>query len=113
MGTLPTKPIDLNEYHQAITDKYANHILTSVNNHVVRISIMTEDFYWHYHPNSDETFIALEGTLLLDMESGTIEINKGQMITVAANTPHRTRPKGSRSVNLTIELADIETVRIP
>jgi mannose-6-phosphate isomerase-like protein (cupin superfamily) len=112
MNILPSKLIDLNEYHQAIADKYANHALTNINDHVVRISIMTEDFYWHYHPNSDETFIVLEGIMLLDSETGTIEIGKGQMITVAANVRHRTRPKGPRSVNLTIELADIETVRV-
>jgi mannose-6-phosphate isomerase-like protein (cupin superfamily) len=112
MNILPSKLIDLNEYHQAIADKYANHALTNVNDHVVRISIMTEDFYWHYHPNSDETFIVLEGTMFLDLETGTIEIGKGQMITVAANVRHRTRPKGPRSVNLTIELADMETVRV-
>jgi mannose-6-phosphate isomerase-like protein (cupin superfamily) len=112
MDIQPSQPIDLNAYHQAIADHYANHVLTNVNDHVVRISIMTEDFYWHYHPNSDETFIVLEGTLLLDLESGTLELNPGQMFTVTANTHHRTRPKGSRSVNLTIELAAMETVRL-
>jgi mannose-6-phosphate isomerase-like protein (cupin superfamily) len=112
MENLPFKPIDLNEYHQAISDRYANHVLTNVNDHVVRISVMTEDFYWHYHPNSDETFIVLKGTMFLDLETSTVEISKGQMITVAANVRHRTRPKGPRSVNLTIELADMETVRV-
>ncbi|MFA6086218.1 cupin domain-containing protein [Mucilaginibacter sp.] len=112
MENSPFKPTDLNEYHQAISDKYANHVLTNVNDHVVRISVMTEDFYWHYHPNSDETFIVLEGTMFLDLETGTVEIGKGQMITVAASVRHRTRPKGPRSVNLTIELADMETVRV-
>jgi len=112
MANLPSALIDLNEYHQAIAGKYANQVLTNVNDHVVRISVMTEDFYWHYHPNSDETFIVLEGTLLLDLETGTIEVGKDQLITVPANVPHRTRPKGSRSVNLTFELADMETVRV-
>ena len=104
--------IDLGKYHRAITDTYANHILTNVNNHVVRISIMTEDYYWHYHPNSDESFIVLEGILLLDLETGTVEIAEGQLFTVAANVPHRTRPKGARSVNLTFEQTAIETVRV-
>lgn len=112
MNTPPLTLINLNQYHQTITDAYANHILTNVNDHVVRISIMTEDFYWHYHPNSDETFIVLEGTLLLDLETGTVEITKGQMMTVPANVHHRTRAKGSRSVNITIERADMETVKV-
>ncbi|MBC7400572.1 MAG: cupin domain-containing protein [Mucilaginibacter sp.] len=104
--------IDLNGHTTNTVDSYINIPLTEVNDHVVRMSVMTEDFYWHYHPNSDETFMVIEGTLLIDLETGTIELNKGQMITVPKNMPHRTRPKDGRSVNLTIELTAMETVRI-
>jgi len=104
--------ININGYASSITDTYKNVVLTNLNDHVVRISMMTEDFYWHYHPNSDETFLVMEGTLLLDLEHETIELSEGQMITVPKNIHHRTRPKGGRSVNLTIELAAMETVRI-
>lgn len=104
--------IDINAETANVTDLYKNIPITEVNDHVVRLAVMTKDFYWHYHPNSDEAFIVIEGTLLLDFESGTIELNKGQMITVPKNVPHRTRPKGGRSVNLTIELTAMETVRI-
>ena len=104
--------IDLNEHFGKAPEGYKNSSLSEVNDHVIRMSIMTEDFYWHYHPNSDETFIVIEGTLLLDLETGTIELNKGQMITVPKNIPHRTSPKGAQSINLTIELTAMETVRI-
>ncbi|MGF7079339.1 cupin domain-containing protein [Mucilaginibacter sp. UYCu711] len=112
MNFLPTEIIDLNTHIENITDVYKNIPVTEVNNHVVRLAVMTEDFYWHYHPNSDETFMVIEGTLLLDFENGTIELNKGQLITVPKNVAHRTRPKDGRSVNLTIELTAMETVRI-
>jgi mannose-6-phosphate isomerase-like protein (cupin superfamily) len=106
-----TDIIDLNQLIQNAPDSYKNTALTEVNNHVVRMGVMTEDYFWHYHPNSDETFMVIEGTLLLDLENETIELSKGQMITVPKNIRHRTRPKGARSINLTIELADMETVR--
>jgi hypothetical protein len=32
-----------------------------VNDHVVRVSVLTESFFWHFHPNSDESFWAVEG----------------------------------------------------
>ncbi|WPU94098.1 cupin domain-containing protein [Mucilaginibacter sabulilitoris] len=104
--------VDLNEHSGKAAGGYKNFPLSEVNDHVIRMSIMTEDFYWHYHPNSDETFIVIEGTLMLDLETGTIELNKGQMITVPKNIAHRTRPKGAQSVNLTIELTAMKTVRI-
>lgn len=112
MGLSSADIIDINAQVVNITDAYKNIPLTEVNDHVIRMSVMTEDFYWHYHPNSDEIFMVIEGTLLLDLDTGTIELNKGQMITVPKNLPHRTRPKDGRSVNLTIELIAMETVRI-
>jgi mannose-6-phosphate isomerase-like protein (cupin superfamily) len=112
MSLSSTDVINLNTQIANITDAYKNIPLTEVNDHVVRLAVMTEDFYWHYHPNSDETFMVIEGILLLDLETETIELNKGQMITVPKNMPHRTRPKDGRSVNITIELTAMETVRI-
>jgi mannose-6-phosphate isomerase-like protein (cupin superfamily) len=108
----PADIIDLNNQVTNIAESYKNIPLTEVNDHVIRMSIMTEDFYWHYHPNSEETFMVIEGTLLLDVETETIQLTKGQMITVPKNMPHRTRPKNGRSVNLTIELTAMETIRI-
>lgn len=104
--------IDLNQYAANPVEHYKNFALAQVNDHVIRMSIMTEDFYWHYHPNSDETFIVIEGTLLLDLKTGTIELNKGQMITVPKNIPHRTRPQNGPSINLPIELDTMETVQV-
>ena len=40
---------------------YKNIPVSLVNDHIVRLSVMTEPFYWHYHPNSDETFLVIEG----------------------------------------------------
>ena len=86
------------------TDKsYDNHAIANVNDHVVRISTMTEPYHWHSHPDSDETFLAMEGGLFIDFDEQTIELLPGQMITVLRGVRHRTRPIGKRSVNLTFE----------
>jgi mannose-6-phosphate isomerase-like protein (cupin superfamily) len=77
---------------------------------LVRISTMTETYPWHLHPNSDETFLVVEGRLLIEFENGFSELVPGQLLTVPSGVRHRTRPVGERSVNLTFELAQAETV---
>jgi mannose-6-phosphate isomerase-like protein (cupin superfamily) len=89
---------------------YFNQVLTVANDHVVRVSVMTEPFYWHLHPNSDETFLVMEGSLLIDLDDKTVELFPGQLFTIPRNVRHRTRPGGSRSVNLTIEHVDLQTL---
>src|ERR1700734_4008360 len=103
--------IDLNQVIKG-TDGYFNQILTRVNNHVVRVSLMTQPYFWHLHPNSDETFFVIEGSIFLDLEDKTVELLPGQLFTVPRNVKHRTRPVVDRSVNLTIESADLQTIRI-
>jgi mannose-6-phosphate isomerase-like protein (cupin superfamily) len=91
---------------------YDNHPIAKINDHVVRIATMTEPYHWHFHPNSDETFLVIEGRLSIEFENGSVELDPGQLITVPRCVRHRTRPVGARSVNLTFELAQAETVRV-
>ena len=91
---------------------YDNHPITKTNDHVVRIATMTEPYHWHFHPNSDETFLVIEGRLLIEFERGSRELEPGQMLTIPRGVRHRTRPVGERSVNITFELAQSETVAV-
>jgi len=111
MNIPPLTVIDIHQQTNGI-DIYANFPLAFVNDHIVKVSIMTEPFYWHLHPNSDETFLVVEGSLYIDLETTTIELSPGQLFSIPKNTKHRTRPNGNRSVNLTFEHQNIETIKM-
>jgi mannose-6-phosphate isomerase-like protein (cupin superfamily) len=94
-------------------ERYENHPIALVNDHEIRISIMTEAYHWHSHPDSDETFLALEGGLLVEFDDRTVQLLPGQMLTVNRGVRHRTRPVGERSVNLTFERAGARSETLP
>jgi mannose-6-phosphate isomerase-like protein (cupin superfamily) len=94
----------------AFSPPYENRVVAAVNDHVVRLSVMTEPFRWHLHPNSDETFLCLEGRLRLETDEGLVVLGPGDLATVKAGAAHRTSPEGPRSVNITLERADLQTV---
>jgi mannose-6-phosphate isomerase-like protein (cupin superfamily) len=97
----------------ASTDSYNNHPIAKVNDHEVRMSTMTEAYHWHCHPDSDESFLSLEGGLFIDFDDRTVELLPGQMITVGRGVRHRTRPIGKRSVNLTFERTGAQSEMLP
>ena len=105
------KIVDIQKLIEGAKATYTNLTLALTNDHIVRLSIMTEPYFWHLHPNSDESFLVLEGTLFIDLEDVTIELLPNQLFTVPKNIMHRTRPGNSRSVNLTFESRDMETIR--
>ncbi len=74
------------------------------------MSVMTTAFDWHVHPTSDETFLVLEGEVVLSFEEGEGVLRPGQLFTVPRGVRHKTRPGGERSVNLTFERADAVTL---
>jgi mannose-6-phosphate isomerase-like protein (cupin superfamily) len=92
---------------------YSNQVLTTVNDHAVHLSVMDAPFFWHFHPDSDEVFIVLEGVLLVEFETARYELKPGEMLTVPAGVRHRTSPLTPRSVNLTVEKMNAESVRVP
>ncbi|MFL9911130.1 cupin domain-containing protein [Paraburkholderia sp. RL17-337-BIB-A] len=105
------QPIEIAAVAGGTLQGYSNQVLTSVNDHDVHISVMDAPYFWHLHPNSDETFFVVEGALALDFDDGSVELHAGQLLTVPAGTRHRTRPLGARSVNLTVEKANAATVQ--
>jgi mannose-6-phosphate isomerase-like protein (cupin superfamily) len=93
-----------------ITDRYRNVALAKVNDHEVRMSVMTEQFRWHHHPDSDETFYGVDGELVIEFSDGEVVVAPGEFLTVPAGVVHRTRPRDGRSVNLTFERVGASTI---
>jgi len=105
-----SNPIDPLALSREIAQPYHNVSLATVNDHEIRMSVMTERFRWHRHPDSDGTFYGIDGELVIEFEDHEVVVSPGQFVTVPAGTLHRTRPAGARSVNLTFERAGAETV---
>jgi mannose-6-phosphate isomerase-like protein (cupin superfamily) len=88
-----------------IEDDWKNFVVSEVNDHVVRLSVLQRDFHWHSHSKSDEVFYVIRGRLFVDLEDRTEELRPGEMITIPKNMQHRTRSK-ERTIILCFESLD-------
>ena len=110
MDTFTPSPIDPLALSRAVTEAYRNASLGEVNDHQIRMSVMTGQFPWHRHPDSDEAFFGVDGELVIEFADREVVVKPGQFVTIPAGTLHRTRPAGERSVNLTFERIGAETL---
>ncbi|MEZ2339227.1 cupin domain-containing protein [Mucilaginibacter sp. RCC_168] len=94
------------------SELYKNLPVALTNDHVVRLAVMTEPYFWHLHPDSDECFLVIEGILIIELENETFELRPNQLFTIPRNVMHRTRPKVDRVVNLTFESGYTTTVKV-
>ena len=105
-----TPPVDPLKISRCIHQAYHNQRIEAVNDHEIRLSVMTERFPWHRHPDSDETFFCIDGELVIEFTDRQVALRAGEFLTVPKGVRHRTRPGGNRSVNVTFEKLDAETV---
>lgn len=100
---------NIKKLSNAVTEKRKNFIIEEVNDSCIRLAINHEEYPWHFHPNSDELFVVLEGELTVkfrDREPVTLQPNDSLL--VPAGVIHKTCPKG-RTVNLCFEKTDAKT----
>jgi mannose-6-phosphate isomerase-like protein (cupin superfamily) len=102
--------VDLASEAEAVSEPYRNMVISRVNGSCLRLAVFNDVFRWHHHPTSDELFLVVEGTLVIDLEDGTeLRLGPWQSVTVPAGTIHRTRAIG-RTVNLCFEELAAETI---
>lgn len=83
-----------------------NQTLCRVNDSVVRLGVVQGEYHWHRHEEDDEFFYVVEGRLLIDLESRTVELAPRQGFVVPKGVMHRTRAD-CRTVILMVENAGI------
>ena len=98
------------EISDKVDKAYDNFILENVNDHCLRIAVMEEEYRWHYHKNTDELFIVLEGELKIEIkDNGALFLKPGEFIKIPSTTIHKTSA-AARTVNLCFEKNADDTV---
>jgi len=74
-------------------DDYAVRLVAKMNNYDFKIVKFKGDFIWHSHPETDETFIIIEGTLVMNFRDRKVEVRAGEMIVIPKGVEHRPSSK--------------------
>lgn len=109
---LELEKINLQALTKDIKDQHVNFAVSNINNHCLRIAVFSGEYKWHYHSNSDELFMVLEGELLIDFkDKDTAVLKPNDTLLIPAGTVHRTRAE-QRTVNLCFEDKNADTIII-
>jgi mannose-6-phosphate isomerase-like protein (cupin superfamily) len=68
---------------------YAVRLVAKMNNYDFKIVKFKGDFIWHSHPETDETFIIMEGTLVMNFRDRKVEVRPGEMIVIPKGVEHK------------------------
>ena len=82
------------------TDRWSPKIIAEMNNYQFKLVKIKDDFIWHQHEDTDEVFIVLDGTIFIEFENETIQIDEGEMIVVPKGVRHKPYAKKESKIML-------------
>ena len=83
------KKINLDQKFALFNELWTPKIISVLNDYQIKIAKVEGDFVSHNHSDTDEFFLVVEGTLFIEFESETMELNAGELYVVPRGVQHR------------------------
>ena len=83
------KKINFSEKLSEFTEHWSPKVIAEMNNYQFKLVKIEGDFIWHHHADTDETFIVIEGSMFIELEDETVELNEGEMYVVPKGVNHK------------------------
>ena len=83
------KKINLKSKFQKFTDQWSPKVIEEMNDYQFKLVKIENDFTWHKHNDTDETFLVIEGKMGIEFEDQTVELSEGEMIVIPKGKKHK------------------------
>ena len=83
------KKINLKSKFKKFSDQWAPKVVEEMNDYQFKLVKIENDFTWHKHIDTDETFLVIEGKMGIEFEDETVELNEGEMLVVPKGKKHK------------------------
>ncbi len=91
------RPVDLAAVLAGVEEPWSPRTVAVLNDHDVRVVHTRGEFTRHSHPETDEVFLVLSGSLTIRMDDGDVTLGPGQLYVVPRGTPHQPySPEGAQ-----------------
>ena len=83
------KKINLEDKLSKFSEHWSPKVIAEMNDYQFKLEKIEGEFVWHDHPDTDEVFIVIEGTMQIEFEDRTIELREGEMLVVPKGVRHK------------------------
>ena len=81
--------INLKEKLDKFSDHWSPKVIAELNDYQFKLVKIQGEFVWHNHPDTDEVFIVIEGSMNIEFENETVQLNEGEMLVVPKGIEHK------------------------
>lgn len=81
--------VNISEKVELLDEQWSPRVIAEMNDYQFKVVKLEGDFVWHDHPETDETFIVMEGDLRIDFRDGAVNLSAGEMFVVPKGVEHK------------------------
>jgi len=83
------KVINFKDKYAKFTEHWSPRVIAEMNDYQFKLVKVAGEFVWHDHPDTDEVFIVIEGTLKIAFRTGTVTLESGEMFVIPKGVEHK------------------------
>lgn len=83
------RAVSLNEKFAAFTEQFRPKVIAQMNDVQFKLVRVEGDFVWHSHDETDETFLVLDGQLVIEFRDGSVTLGPGDLFVVPKGQEHK------------------------
>jgi mannose-6-phosphate isomerase-like protein (cupin superfamily) len=68
---------------------WSPRVIAEMNDYQFKLVKIQGEFVWHDHPDTDEVFVVLEGSLDIEFRDGKVTLEAGEMFVVPKGVEHK------------------------
>ena len=101
--------INIIDYSKTIKQLWQPYEIAFVNSTALRVAKIKGAYKWHVHKKEDEFFLVIQGSVFIDTENETVELQKGDGYLVKMGVKHRSRAE-EEAIILLVEPTKTKTM---
>jgi mannose-6-phosphate isomerase-like protein (cupin superfamily) len=82
-------PINFAEKFSMFSEHWSPRVIAEMNDYQFKLVKVKDEFVWHEHPDTDEVFVVIEGTLGIEFRDGSVSLSSGEMFVIPRGVEHR------------------------
>ena len=81
--------INLTQKFSLISEQWDPKIIAQLNDYHLKIAKIQGDFVWHSHPETDEVFLVVDGSLVIQLRDGELRLAPGELCVIPKGVEHK------------------------
>ena len=74
--------VNLKDKFDLFNEHWSPKVVAEMNDYQFKLVKLQGEFVWHDHPDTDEVFLVVKGTMAIEFRDKTVKLEQGEMYVV-------------------------------